>query len=70
MQTYWESEAPENSYYIKYSLESTIEGYQEIEFWTDEPEEFKRKLGFIERHIAGYKLLDKREPNEVSSCRT
>jgi hypothetical protein len=58
MKTYFKSEAPENPYYIKYSINDG----RTIEFWTDDPEEFKRKLGFVERHIGGYKLLDKQVP--------
>ncbi len=61
MKTYWKSEAPENSYYIKYSVDGKI-GATIHEFWTDDEEQFNKKLGFVERHIGSYRLLDKREP--------
>jgi hypothetical protein len=61
MRTYWKSEAPENSYYIKYSISSQA-GLNIHEFWTDEEEKYNDKLGFVERHIGTYRVLDKKVP--------
>lgn len=61
MKTYWKSEAPKNSYYIKYSIDTQL-GSNIHEFWTDDIEEYEKKLGFVQRHIGYYKLLDKHEP--------
>lgn len=56
MKTYWKSEAPENSYYIKYSNDNKIH-----EFWTDDFEHYCDKMGFIARHIS-YFVIESRAP--------
>ena len=62
MKTYFKSELEwlgfkdEDVYYVKYL--SPTGGW---EFWTDDPDEYEKKVGFVQRHIT-YTLLDNREP--------
>lgn len=59
MKTYWKSEAEDATYYIKYSIDGYT-GQTIHEFWTDEEELYKGKLGFILRHIGSYRLIESR----------
>lgn len=59
----WKGFKEEELYYIKYTNVSYVTGEVRVhEFWTDDLDEFKKKLSFVELHIGSYRLLDKREP--------
>lgn len=48
-------------FYIKYEYLNQADWIRQ-EFWTDDEEEYEKRLGFVLRHIGSYRLIYKRPP--------